>query len=250
MQTCEWSGFYAFSISIPPTDITKTSHFQQPQPFSTHGRNPCREITRVPGHQNHSKRGSKHGEVGTPPWEVQKYQAVKLMSMIRNKRHVHRQALQTRQILKFSPTVILGLVSEICHFRACATKKIFVKVDGGLTRPLDKAWVLNFEFSLLRCHPATLQLSPQNPSCKGASSPKTASMPGILNEDIDTGDIDIIWNDRLMISAQPKCHRRCMQEICRTCAVCVKLNINMICQLLLSTSAHCKKDRLIFDNHG
>ena len=36
--------------------------------------------------------------------------------------HVHRQALQTRQILKFSPTVILGLVSEICHFKACATK--------------------------------------------------------------------------------------------------------------------------------
>ena len=81
----------------------KTSHFQQPQPFSTRGRNLCRGITRVPGHQNHSKQGERKRQGWDPTLGSSKNQAVKLMSMIRKNRHVHRQALQTRQILKFSP---------------------------------------------------------------------------------------------------------------------------------------------------
>ena len=46
--------------------------------------------------------GTKTARLG-PYSGSPKNQAAKLMSMIRKKRHVHRQALQTRQILKFPP---------------------------------------------------------------------------------------------------------------------------------------------------
>lgn len=199
-----------------PTDVSKNSLSATTTFFHTWTKSLAGEVSRhhpVPGHQNHSKLAGTR-KVGTPTLAV-----TLLMLMIRNNAMCIDRPWRPGKFgdccevwsihfrtLKFVRTCFPLPGSRelfwVC-FRNIYTSlwKNRPKVAGRQTRALGKAWVLNFEFTLLRCQPSGPS---QNPSCKCASSPKTAAISGIMNEDMDTCDIDIMWTHRLMISVQLK----------------------------------------------
>ena len=210
-----------------PTNVTKNISFSATATFfHTWTKSVSRDHPGALAIKIIQNAGSKHGKVETPPWEV-KNQAVKLMSMIRNNAMCIDRPSKPG-ILKFwRLRLILRLASETYHFGA---------------RPRDKAWVLNFEFSLLRCHPATLQLSPQTQAEKVPHLPKQPQCLAFWTKTSTLVTLTLFEMIDWRYLRNPSVTGRCMQEIfCRTCAVYEKLNINMtICQLLLSTSALAK----------